>query len=388
MTRTVSLKEISERIDYGLTTSAVLHGDGPRFLRITDIDGSFVKWDSVPRCETSGAEAAKYALDDGDIVVARTGASTGRSQWIRVNEPAVFASYLVRFRVRPDFDSRFVSYVLGSKAWFDHVSSVAHGKSAQPNMSASEMARFQFRCPGLSEQRAIAEVLSALDDKIVSNTSLCRTAERLAIAILSSSQATVPLESLVTHHKKSRNPSLMSAQKVAHFSLPAFDAGQAPEITFPANIKSSKFAIDQPSVLVSKLNPQFPRVWNVTLDPGVPALASTEFLVLEPLYSSTTVLWSMLSQPSFGASLQSKVAGTSGSHQRVKPSDLLATLVPDPRSLDRRLQEQITAIGLRSAHTHAENEQLELTRDALLPQLMSGKLRVKDAENALENAGV
>ena len=114
MSRRVSLRDVASQIDYGLTTSATDAKDGPKFLRITDIDKSFIEWGNVPHCVATPEQREKYALQSGDIVVARTGASTGRSQWVQVEADTVFASYLVRFRIFPDYDSRFIGYVLNT----------------------------------------------------------------------------------------------------------------------------------------------------------------------------------------------------------------------------------------------------------------------------------
>ena len=240
------------------------------------------------------------------------------------------------------------------------------------------------RYPRLSQQRAIAEVLGALDDKIAVNTMLIDAAQKLAITLISDRRPSVSLSEVVVHRKKTIAPDGISDALVEHFSLPAFDQNAMPERVSPTEIKSSKFVIERPSVLVSKLNPRFPRVWDVQKIPVLRALASTEFLVLEPLYSSTTVLWAMLLQPAFGSSLQGKVAGTSGSHQRVKPSDLLETLVVDPRDLEDKLCTTVTAAGAAVSSARNENVKLAATRDALLPQLMSGAIRIKDAEKAIE----
>ena len=175
------------------------------------------------------------------------------------------------------------------------------------------------------------------------------------------------------------DPASAASNTVAHYSLPAFDVDGCPEMTSPATIKSSKFSVEVPSVLISKLNPRFPRVWDIQELSEFPALASTEFLVLEPnMPISTSVLWAVLSQNDFGLRLESKVAGTSGSHQRVKPSDLLATEVVDPTRITGAVQKQITALGKSISSLQQENRTLAATRDTLLPQLMSGKLRVGD----------
>jgi type I restriction enzyme S subunit len=136
-------------------------------------------------------------------------------------------------------------------------------------------------------------------------------------------------------------------------------------------------------VLVSKLNPRFPRIWDLPAVGPTTALASTEFLVLESRYSSSTVLWAVLSQPAFSSSLESQVAGTSGSHQRVRPVDLLATQVIDPRAMSDQVKDTISTLGQSIASFRAESLMLAELRDTLLPELMSGRLRVKDAEQAV-----
>lgn len=291
--------------------------------------------------------------------------------------------------IRPDsnkIDVGFLLYCLREKNRIQDALALVV-QSVQANLSLSELSSIGIPLPPLEEQRAIAEVLGALDDKIAANTELAAAAEALAVALLSQFQPSVTLNEIVNYHKNSTNPEMLEDSPVAQYSLPAFDTGQLPEVSSPIDIKSSKFLIERPAVLVSKLNPRFPRIWDISEVPRIPALASTEFLVLEPTFSSTTVLWAILSQPGFSAALESKVAGTSGSHQRVKPADLLATLVSDPRDIATDIKDRVTSIGLRAAQTRLENAQLTATRDALLPQLMSGKLRVKDAE-ALVSASV
>ncbi|RQM35461.1 hypothetical protein TN91_04325 [Rhodococcus ruber] len=118
----------------------------------------------------------------------------------------------------------------------------------------------------------------------------------------------------------------------------------------------------------------------------MPSFASTEFLVLEPKYSSTSVLWAALNQPVVGHQLESMVAGTSGSHQRVKPADILKVQVADPRRLDSAIAERITNLARVVHNAREESETLAALRDTLLPRLMSGELRVRDAEAVVADA--
>ena len=171
-------------IDYGLTASASNQTAGPKFLRITDIVSGQPNWISVPHVAVNDEFTMKYRLYDGDIVIARTGASTGASAYIKNPPPSVFASYLVRLQVRPDFDSRFISYYLKSREFWDFIRGVLGDKSAQPNASASTMTAAPLGAPkGKAEQRAIAHILGTLDDKIELNRRMNETLEAMARAL-------------------------------------------------------------------------------------------------------------------------------------------------------------------------------------------------------------
>src|SRR5699024_5023240 len=150
------------------------------------------------------------------------------------------------------------------------------------------------------------------DDKIASNIKLAATCDNLALSLLRACPVSVQLGEIVNHKKGSIDVSALGQATVAHFSLPAFDASRLPELCDPISIKSNKAHVEAPSVLISKLNPRFPRVWNLVELPSEPAVASTEFLVLEPKFSSTSVLWAILSQEKFERELEIQVAGTSG----------------------------------------------------------------------------
>ena len=91
------LKDIA-KIMYGHTAKASSAVQGPKYLRITDIQNNTVDWGSVPNCPPLGDDYQKYKLCHGDIVFARTGATTGKSFLIKETPEAVFASYLVLAR--------------------------------------------------------------------------------------------------------------------------------------------------------------------------------------------------------------------------------------------------------------------------------------------------
>ncbi|HVT14970.1 MAG TPA: restriction endonuclease subunit S [Thermoanaerobaculia bacterium] len=181
------LGEACSSIDYGLTASASGVAVGPRFLRITDIVSGSIDWNSVPYVAAGEAEQEKYRLDDGDIVLARTGASTGVSAYVKEPPGAVFASYLVRLKAKPEFDSRFLAYYLKGDAFWSFIRGVLGDKSAQPNASASTMTQAPLRAPRTkATQGAIAHILGSLDDKIELNRRMNETLEAIARALFKS----------------------------------------------------------------------------------------------------------------------------------------------------------------------------------------------------------
>jgi type I restriction enzyme S subunit len=92
-----TLGQVSLRIHYGYTASADHASRDIRLLRITDIQDNQVDWNSVPGCAIDGSDVAKYQLAAGDILIARTGGTIGKTFLVETEPPrAVFASYLIR----------------------------------------------------------------------------------------------------------------------------------------------------------------------------------------------------------------------------------------------------------------------------------------------------
>ncbi|MBW2343916.1 MAG: restriction endonuclease subunit S [Deltaproteobacteria bacterium] len=180
------LSDLCESIDYGYTVSAVEAPVGPKFLRITDIVGGFIDWRSVPFCHIPDKSLPKYRLNHGDIVIARTGATTGFSGYISNPPYAVFASYLVRLRVGEKADPRYIAYFLKTPVFWDYIKGVLGDKSAQPNASAKTITQVKLRLPPFTEQRAISHILGTLDDKIELNRRMNETLEGMARAIFKS----------------------------------------------------------------------------------------------------------------------------------------------------------------------------------------------------------
>ncbi len=158
------LIELCASVDYGYTASADLEAVGPKFLRITDIVPPLIDWSAVPFCPIEEARLEKFRLGEGDIVIARTGATVGYAKRLHKRHPeAVFASYLVRLRPRADVESLILGVFVESQAYKDYV--LAHvGGAAQPNANAQVLAAAEILMPTRTIQRQFRQFVEPLVD--------------------------------------------------------------------------------------------------------------------------------------------------------------------------------------------------------------------------------
>ncbi|MDE0186223.1 MAG: restriction endonuclease subunit S [Candidatus Poribacteria bacterium] len=152
---------------YGINEAAVPFDDNlPTYLRITDIseDGQFRP---SPRVCVKHPNGQKYFLIEGDLVLARTGASVGKSYLYNPKDgPLVFAGFLIRISPNPEkLQPAFLAYCLQSKYYWNWVATMSI-RSGQPGINGKEYGDLQLPLPSLIEQRAISEVLSDVDGLI------------------------------------------------------------------------------------------------------------------------------------------------------------------------------------------------------------------------------
>ena len=152
------LGDISEII-YGYTEKASFEEIGPKFLRITDIQNNKVDWESVPYCKLNDADFQKYKLNDGDIVFARTGATTGKSYLIKNPPKSVFASYLIKVHLKNnELLPKFLYLFFQTNSYWNIVNSGISG-SAQGGFNATKLSKMVVPVPPIPEQKRIVAIL-------------------------------------------------------------------------------------------------------------------------------------------------------------------------------------------------------------------------------------
>lgn len=147
---------------YGYTESATDEAIGPKFLRITDIQNGFVNWDEVPYCKISDKELDKYILSVDDIVIARTGATTGKSYLIKDKINSVFASYLIRLKLKTkNVLADFIYQYMQSQFYWTQITDFSKG-IAQPGVNAQKLKEIKFNLPIVDEQTEIVRIIDNL----------------------------------------------------------------------------------------------------------------------------------------------------------------------------------------------------------------------------------
>lgn len=158
-----TLGELCAPLTYGMNAAATRFDGENRYIRITDIDDETHAYLSDDVVSPEGKLDDKYIVGNGDILLARTGASTGKSYLYHSKDGKLFyAGFLIKAHVLSSSDDYFVySQTLTDKYW-KWVKTTSM-RSGQPGINATEYASYSFAVPSLPEQHKIADLLSTVD---------------------------------------------------------------------------------------------------------------------------------------------------------------------------------------------------------------------------------
>jgi type I restriction enzyme S subunit len=164
-----NLAHISLRLHYGYTASADPKMTAVRLLRITDIQDNRVNWDTVPGCVIDEKSLSGYTLEVGDILIARTGGTIGKTFLVsHVPVTSVFASYLIRVQPARSLFDRYLKVFCESDLYWDQLREGSRG-GGQPNVNGQTLGGMFVLVPPLAEQHRIVgkvDELMALCDRM------------------------------------------------------------------------------------------------------------------------------------------------------------------------------------------------------------------------------
>jgi type I restriction enzyme S subunit len=167
-------------LDYGMNAAATIFDGENKYIRITDIDDTSLKYKSGDPVSPTGYLDEKYLVNNNDILLARTGASTGKSYLYDSSDGKLyFAGFLIRARIKDDYNSKFIFFqtqTQGYNKWIKIMSM----RSGQPGINSQEYASFNFFIPQIkNEQDKIVDFLSLIDKKILSQSKIIEELETL-----------------------------------------------------------------------------------------------------------------------------------------------------------------------------------------------------------------
>lgn len=404
-----------------------------RYVAIPQMTDGHVTLQGARRISASDFEEwTKKAKPQAHDVVLSRRCNPGETAYVAPGEEFALGQNLVLLRA--DGSSvfpPFLRWLVRSPAWWEQIRKNLNVGAVFDSLKCRDVPLFRLPLPPLAEQRAIASVLGALDDKIEHNRRTARASEKLARAIFhawfvdfepvkakaagatsfpsmpqpvfdalpatlaDSAIGPVPegwavgaINDLATLSKAQVKPQEYPEENFDHFSIPAFDAGMHAVAEPGSAIKSNKFLVIDGCVLLSKLNPRITRVWLSPPACGRRQISSTEFLVFVPSERSDRhYLYCQFQQREFRDELAQEASGTSNSHQRVRPKEVLShpvvMPVPSIRKAFANIADPLFALQLAN---HNESVKLAEMRDYLLPKLLSGEIRVGEAEAQVAKA--
>ena len=159
---TWEVKTVSEiaKLEYGIGEAAKNSGEY-RYVRITDIgeDGELKNVDKKYIDETK--ESKKYLLRKGDVLVARTGATFGKTMYFDEDEKSAFAGFLIRFNFDEEkiFSKYFWCFAQSENYWEQAKSLMTGG--GQPQFNANAVGKIVIPLPPLAIQKQIVEKIEA-----------------------------------------------------------------------------------------------------------------------------------------------------------------------------------------------------------------------------------
>lgn len=384
MAETTTIDELSKRgaLAYsdGYRTKRAEHGQpGYRILRVADVLDNLILLNGCDyvREELIGAIGSK-ASQPGDVLLTTKGTVGRVAIFPGDSEQVVYSPQLCYFRATdPEvIDPRFLAYWFKSDSFVRQAGHRANNTDMAAYINLRDIGSLTLNLPRIVEQRNIAEVLGALDDKIAANDEVIARLEELSHALfgagLQAKYREFRVEELADFHNRRRIPLSSNDREKRRGSIPYYGAAGRLD-TVDAAI------FDQPLVLVGEDG-------SVVRDDGRPIVqyiwgpswVNNHAHILTGRGISTELLRVAIQRVNVAHIVTGAV------QPKISMGNLKSLVIPFPDDF-ARLDEEVQRLTTSNRALVEENRRLAITRDELLPLLMSGKIRVRDAERQAED---
>lgn len=373
---------------FGTALSASEYTDeGTPLISVGEIGIGTIRFRAeTPRVDESVLQRLpQYILDSRDLVISRKG-SVDRTAWINPSYGDLFlGSDAIAVRFKSADHARFYAYALQDPIARRWLTQHAGGTTM---LSLNGRTLSEVPVPSLvpATQRAIAEVLGALDDKIAANRHLSQVIDDLASSLFQKRfkhAPSAPLTSIAKVNTTSISPQSEGEFRYLDISLVGNGTSESPTLTTWAEAPSrARRGVPAGSTIWSTVRPNR-RSHCLILDEDPILVASTGFAVLTPSECGPAFLYETTKQKSFQDYLESVAEGSA--YPAVRSSEFAKAPVTSATREERNaFEEEAGPLRALQASLERENQVLASTRDELLPLLMSGRITVGAASSRVE----
>lgn len=385
--RDLTIADVTELITKGTTPSTLGEGftsSGVNFIKSEAVsyDGKINTSSFVHISPQMHEKLKRSQLKENDILFSMAGIFLGKAGLVTKDLlPANTNQALAIIRVNQNVARpNFVHYFLRQKSTIKYVNNIS-GQSAQPNINFQEIKSIELAIPDLSEQKAIASVLSSLDDKIDllhrQNATLEAMAETLFrqwfVEEAQEGWEEKPLSSIADFLNGlacQKFPPKNMLDKLPVLKIKELSSGISEASDWATTEIKPQYIIENGDVIFAWSASLMVKVWD-----GEKCILNQHlFKVTSDQYPKWFYLhWCKYHLAEF-ISISSSHATTMG---HIKRGDLDTAMVKVPLSSKlENMSEQMTPLLDKQITNAKQIKLLKTLRDTLLPKLMSGEVKV------------
>ncbi|WP_282116643.1 restriction endonuclease subunit S [Cellulophaga baltica] len=397
---------------------------GIKCLRIQDVSQE-KEYNNWGFCNVSKENYKKFALKEGEIIIARTGNTIGVNMFVKEDINSVFNNGLIRIRVNKQLNyPKYLYYIFRSNSFKNYIQAIAFGTSTQPNMQIGSLLNYDLVLPPLPEQRAIANILSTIDDKIENNLAMNKTLEDMAMALyknwfvdfgpfqegkfvdselglIPEGWEVKPIGEFVNHQKgyafkskwyKSKGKVVVRVSDTTHNSI---DLNSCNRISYQKAEELKKYNLTTNDVIITSVGSWPPNyasvVGKVVRVPSVAngCLLNQNAVKLQMKLKDKkhqSLLYFTLKNVRFLNYIVNTAQG-SASQASIKLTDIFDYKIPFLSITNFiNFSSQADSLIEQQNQLIEENQTLTQLRDTLLPKLISGEVRLKEFEEVITAA--
>ena len=389
--KTYKLGDVAD-VDTGFAFKSKLYEDNGelKVIRGKNITEGYLRWGDDARFWNHPTDKLeKYINVEDDIVIGMDGSKIGKNRAIlrQKDVPSILAQRVARVRAKSDVsEQKYLWQLINNSPFENYVENVKTGTSI-PHISMGQVRDFEILLPPLPEQKSIASILSAIDDKIENNLAMNKTLEEMAMALykhwfvdfgpfqegefVPSDLGDIPIGWEVQQLNYALEIKYgKDHKKLPDGTIPLYGSGGIMRYV-------DQSLYDQESILIPRKG---------TL--------SNLFYLREPFWSVDTMFWSKIKLPNYGkyvfhflktTDLAAKDVGSAIPSLTTELLNKIELIIP-PSPIVSDFDGYVTAWFNQIDANKKENQSLTQLRDTLLPKLISGEVRVKEAAQTVANA--